>query len=147
MPMLIGVVLALALAGCARPSAGADDRAGLMLVDGQPELFFLACEGEVVESLTIWLNADGDRVVLEADDDEVLWSIESPTFDADGRFVETIDLPDDWWLDDTQVEIESSKGDALVIVTGVEVLEPEQLWSSSLLMPPEEFERRAGESC
>ena len=28
-----------------------------------------------------------------------------------------------------------------MIVTGVETLRPEQVWSSSLLMPPEEFER------
>ena len=60
---------------------------------------------------------------------------------------ETIDLPEEWWLDDTQIEIETSADDALVIVTGVEVLEPEQVWASSLLMPPEEFERRALESC
>lgn len=144
---VVGLALTLAIAGCARPSAGADDRAGLMLVDGEPELRFLACEDEVVETLTIWSNDDGDRVVLEEDDDVVLWSIDAPDFDADGRFVDAVDLPDEWWLDDTQVEIETTDGDALVIVTGVEVLEPEQVWSSSLLMPPEEFERRASESC
>lgn len=133
--------------GCARPSAGADDRAGLAYVDERPALLFVACDGEVVETVTVWLNADGDRVVLEEDDDEILWSIDAPRFDADGRFDETIDLPEEWWLDDTQIEIETSADDALVIVTGVEVLEPEQVWSSSLLMPPEEFERRALESC
>lgn len=145
--LAIGAVLASAALGCARPSAGADDRAGLMLVDGEPELFFRACEGEVVETLTIWSNDDGDRVVLEKDDDVVLWSIDAPQFGADGRFVDVVDLPDEWWLEDTQVEIETTDGDALVIVTGVEVLEPEQVWSSSLLMVPEEFERRASESC
>ena len=145
--LAIGAVLAAVVLGCARPSAGADDRAGLRYEDERPELFFIACEGEVVETVTIWLNADGDRVVLESDDDEILWSIDAPEFDADGRFAETVDLPDEWWLDDTQVEIETSDGSALVIVTGVEVLEPEQVWSSSLLMPPDEFERRASESC
>lgn len=139
--------LGLLAMGCRPSSSGTDDRAGLRMVDDVPQLFFLPCDGEAVESVEVWLNADGDRVVIERDDDEMIWSMEAPTFDADGSFADEIDLPDSWWLEDTQIQIETSAGKAVVIVTGIEALEPEQLWSNSLLVPFEEFESRAAASC
>jgi len=145
--VVAGAALGLAALGCAPPSSAIDDRAGLILVDDVPRLFFLSCADETVESVEVWFNADGDRVVIEPDDDEILWSTDTPGFDVDGSFVDPVDLPDGWWLEDTQIQIETTDGKAVVIVTGIETLEPETLWSNSLLMPFEEFERRAADSC
>jgi hypothetical protein len=145
--VVTGAVLGFVMLGCAPPSTAIDDRAGLIMVDDVPELFFLACPGETVESVEVWFNADGDRVVIEPDDDEMLWSTDTPGFEVDGRFADVIDLPDGWWLDDTQIEIETSEGKSVVIVTGIETLEPETLWSNSVGIAFDEYERRAVDSC
>ncbi len=117
-----------------------------MFVDDEPVVRFVACEDESLLSLNVWLN-DGDFVVTEEDEDNLLLKILSPRLSQQDTIIDEIPIDREVWVGDVQLEVRTSDVQAVVNTAPATNLPAGRVWSNGSEMDVADFETRARRGC